>query len=177
MHRFAGHLEQIVEESPKSKKCRKIMKSVCRFGDAAMDRAYAIPGGSRLPARVLAEIAGVYCNLGKANGFILLFLYVVRVDLYSGNVIFGLTILFVAIIQALHINDALGNLIPLAFSNLGEIVSLSPPGWEPANDSLKYLCGFVEAIIWSHVVIHDFQQKQVFVPHKEMKSKVLHNWS
>jgi hypothetical protein len=179
VHRFADRLEMIVGESNKSKEGRKILRSFCRFGDMATDRAYAIPGGSRSPARVLAEVAGVYCNLGKGTGFFMLFSYMVGIDLYSNLLIFGVTVFFAAVVQALHINDALGNLIPLAFSNsvhLGEIISLSRPGRTP-GDHPKALCGFVESITWSHVVIRDFQRKQVFVPHREMETKVLHNWS
>jgi small-conductance mechanosensitive channel len=180
IHRFADRRERIETESKTSKQERNIMRSFCRFGDMATDRAYATPGGSRSPARVLAEVAGVYCNLGKGIGFAMLLFYMVGINLYSNLIIFGGTVFVAAVLQALHINDALGNLIPLAFSNsvhLGEIVSLSRPGGAPADYPQQALCGFVEAITWNHVVIRDFQRKQVFVPHREMKTTVLHNWS
>lgn len=110
----------------------------------------------------------------------LLFLYMVGVDLYSSLVIFGVTVLFAAIIQALHINEAMSNLIPLAISNaihIGEIVAVTRAGFKPGHDPENTHVGFVEGVTWSHVVIRDLSRKQIFVPHQELQTKILSNWS
>lgn len=179
VHNFADKAEAIVAASPKSATWKGFMFDMAKFQDPVTDKAYAIPGGSRSPARVLAEIVGVYCTIGKCAGFFFLFLFMVGVDLYSSLVTFGLSALFLSVISSLHINDALANLLPLAVSNafhMGEIVALSN-GASTANDPTAALTGFVEGITWSHVVLRDFNRKQVFVPHKEMTSMSIYNWS
>lgn len=110
----------------------------------------------------------------------LLFLYMVGVNLYSSLVIFGVTVLFAAIIQALHINEAMSNLIPLAISNaihIGEIVAVTRAGFKPGHDPENTHVGFVEGVTWSHVVIRDLSRKQIFVPHQELQTKILSNLS
>ncbi|GFH59634.1 predicted protein [Chaetoceros tenuissimus] len=113
VHSFADQIEKILRESPESEEWKNKMKKASKFGNKKIDAGDSILGGSRSPSRVLAEVTGVYCNLGKALGFMLLFLYMVGVNLYSSLVIFRVTVLFAAIIQALHINEAMSNLIPL----------------------------------------------------------------
>jgi small-conductance mechanosensitive channel len=180
---LADRLESIATSNPASSKMKGFMKNMARFRNPEkpiLDKAYAIPGGTRSPARVLVEVAGVYGNLAKIAGFILLFLYMVGVDLYSTLVIVGVTALFASLLQALSINEAFSNLIPLALSNsvhIGEIVGIAGTGASPANKPDEALVGFVEAITWSHVVIRDFKRNQVFVPHHEMEKLTLYNWS
>ena len=59
---------------------------------------------------------------------------------------------------------------------MGEIVSLSSSS-APADNPSHTLTGFVEGLTWSHVVIRDFDRKQVFVPHKNMTTMSIYNWS
>lgn len=61
-------VKRIAQENPESEEWKKKMKKASKFGDKKIDAAYSIPGGSRSPSRVLAEVTGVYCNLGKALG-------------------------------------------------------------------------------------------------------------
>lgn len=181
--KMADRLESIATSNPTSKQWKGFMKGMARFRDPEkpiLDQAYAIPGGTRSPARVLLEVAGVYGNLAKIFGFIFLFLFMVGVDLYSNLVIFGTTALYAAILRALNINEALSNLIPLALSNsvhIGEIVAIARTGLMPPNTPSEALVGFVEAVTWSHVVIRDFKRNQVFVPHHKMEDQTLWNWS
>ena len=77
-------------------------------------------------------------------------------------------------------NEAMGNLIPLALSNVfhvGEIISITSVGSKPGDDPLEALTGFVEAVTWSHVVVRDFRKKQVFLPHARMEQMMISNWS
>ncbi|CAB9504850.1 expressed unknown protein [Seminavis robusta] len=180
VQQFATKAETAVKAAKKTQKWKGFMKDMSHFGDKELDRAYAIPGGSRSPARVLADVIGVYATLGKAIGFVFLFLYMVGVDLYSSLVTLGVSVLFVGLIQSLHINDALSNLLPIAIGNafhLGEIVSVSSAGGAPGDNPSTCLTGFVEGITWSHVVIRDFKRKQVFIPHNEMTNMSIYNWS
>ena len=164
VHHFADNLEGIAEGCRKSKKWKKIMLDTSTFYDNKLDKSYSLPGGNRSPARVLAEVVGVYSTIGKGAGFVLLFLYIIGIDLYTNTVIIGLTAFLAALINALHINNALGNLLPLSLSNslhVGEIVSIYQTGGPPGDDPDSALTGFVEGITWSHVVIRDFRKKQV----------------
>lgn len=61
-------VNRIVRESPESEEWKNKMKKASKFGNKKIDAGYSIPGGSRSPSRVLAEVTGVYCNLGKALG-------------------------------------------------------------------------------------------------------------
>lgn len=61
-------VKRIVRESPESEEWKNKMKKASKFGNKKIDAGYSIPGGSRSPSRVLAEVTGVYCNLGKALG-------------------------------------------------------------------------------------------------------------
>ena len=47
------------------------------------------------------------------------------------------------------------------------------PGHNPENTHV----GFVEGVTWSHVVIRDLSRKQIFVPHQELQTKILSNWT
>jgi small-conductance mechanosensitive channel len=177
---YACQLETIPLGSPKTPKWEGIMKDFCRFGDKAIDKGYSIPGGSRSSALVLSEIFGVYINIGKLAGFITLALFFVGIDLYTNLFIIGISVFLTGLIAALRINDAIATVLPLAMSNtlhIGEIVSISRPGYTPSDNPEKHLVGFVEGITWSHTVIRDFRSKQTFVPHAELQKLVVANWS
>ena len=70
--KYTEKLELIARRYKKYKKVKDILKNfVCNhdFSDdsdgSSKDEAHAIPGGHRSPAQVLAEIVGIYCNIGK----------------------------------------------------------------------------------------------------------------
>jgi small-conductance mechanosensitive channel len=180
MHKYADKLESIANSTKQSDVFKSHMKCMSRFNDPSIDKGYAIPGGQRSPARVLAEVAGVYCSIAKVIGLALVFLYLIGVDVTSNIVIIGLSVVLSGLVSALHINAALYNLIPLALSNtfhVGEIISISRTGCKPGDTPVESLSGFVEGITWSSVVVRDFKRKQVFVPHKEMAETTIANWS
>lgn len=179
-HRHAEKMDSIAAKTSKSQKFKMIMREMAKFEKPELDRGYAIPGGSRSPARVLSEVVGVYCTIAKAAGMIVLFLYIIGIDLYKNLVIISLSLFLTGAVAALHINFALANLIPLALSNtfhIGEIISISQTGSAPGDNPAVALCGFVEGVTWSHVVIRDFRRKQVFVPHSEMQQMTISNWT
>lgn len=178
--RYADKLDTCAGQSEKSKKWLGIMKNFSRFHDYDIDSGYVIPGGSRSPARVLSEIVCVYCNIGKLMGVTLLVLFLVGVDMSSTLVIIGLTVVFTSMIFALHINEALGNVLPLAMSNafhVGEIVSIARTGFTPGDAPTTHLTGFVEGVTWGHVIIRDFRKKQVFIPHAGLDKMQIANWA
>ena len=39
------------------------------------------------------------------------------------------------------------------------------------------MCGFLEGVTWTHVVMRDFRRKQVFIRHDEFAKLTLQNWS
>ena len=70
--KYTEKLELIARRHKKYKKVKGILENfVCNhdFSDhsdgSSKDEAHAIPGGHRSPAQVLAEIVGIYCNIGK----------------------------------------------------------------------------------------------------------------
>ena len=117
LHSYADKLDLIAEQSVKTTKWCAIMKAFSRFGDFDVNSDYCIPGGSRSPARALAEVACTYVNIGKFAGFIMLLLFFIGIDLYSNLVIIGLTVFLTGSVSALHLNEAISNLFPLALSN------------------------------------------------------------
>lgn len=70
--KYTEKLELIARRYKKYKKVKGILKNfVCSHDfsndsdGSSKDEAHAIPGGHRSPAQVLAEIVGIYCNIGK----------------------------------------------------------------------------------------------------------------
>jgi len=180
LHLYADTVEQVAGSNPKSQKWKSIMAAFSDFHDDQLNKAYGVPGGSRSPARVLAEIFTIYTAIGKVGGFLILYLYLIGVNLFENLIIFGLMGLGATVITALHIQNGTVNLIPLALSNafhVGDIVSMSPTGSAPPDNPAAALAGFVEAVTMSHVVIRDFRKKQVFVPHSAMVNLMISNWT
>ena len=141
------------------------MTNFSKFHDIDLDCGYALPGGSRSAAWVLSEIIGLYCNIGKVAGIILVLLYFIGIDLTSSVVVVGFPVVVAGLIKILRINEALANVLPLAMSNvfhLGEIISVSRCGSKPGDNPSESLTGFVEGVTWGHVVVRDFHRKQVF---------------
>jgi len=109
---------------------------------------------------VLAEIVGIYCNIGKVFGGILVVLVFIGINLYSGLVALGLTALLAGVQQALHINQAFRNVLALVYSNaihVGEIISVGRAGFTPADNPASHVTGFVEGVTLTHIIIRDFK--------------------
>ena len=64
---FANRAKEIVQNSPNADAGRQWTRNMSEFRNDAIDKAHAVPGGSRLPAPVLAKVVGVHCTLGKAQ--------------------------------------------------------------------------------------------------------------
>ena len=157
---YAKRSDAIAAAHSKSQKWNSIMKQFRRSESSMSDEAYAIPGGHRSVARVLAEIIAIYCNMGKVLGGTLLLLYLLGVDLYSGLVALGLTVIFAGTCSALDINEAFKNVYALAISNalhVGEIISVVRAGFKPADNPGDFVVGFFEGCTWTHVIIRDFK--------------------
>ena len=157
---YAKRVDAIATANNQSQKWKSIMKSFSSCENEAKDEAYAIPGGHQSAARVLAEITGIYCNIGKILGATLLVFVFLGINLYSSLVALGLTVVFAGIVSALHINEAFKNVVSLVISNavhVGEIISIGRSGFKPADNPGEFVCGFVESFTWTHVIIRDFK--------------------
>ena len=169
-----------IAANKQSTKWKSIMKSFRSFDDAVKDKASAIPGGHRSPAQVLADIVGIYANIGKILSMTLALLFFLGIDLYSNSVAIGLTVIFAGLVTALHIQDATMNVISLSVSNavhVGDIISLGRPGFTPADNPGNHIAGFLEGVTWGHVIIRDFKRKQTFIRHDEFGKLVMQNWA
>ncbi|CAB9505470.1 expressed unknown protein [Seminavis robusta] len=184
-HGYADRVENILQNNQKLSKLRSIVSYSSSFQDLEVDVIHGIPGGihsrhPHSPARVLANVLGIYVLLGEFVGLFLLLLYFIGVDLYENIVVVGLSVLFTVVLTALHLGEAVGSLVPLVLSNsihVGEIISVTRPGFKPGNDPKEFITGFVEGITLGHVVVRDFTRKQVHIPHSEFRDLVLTNWS
>ena len=171
------------------------MKEFRKHDNLENDKAHAIPGGARhllriffsglvlfvisslvfccpffighrSPAQVLAEIVGIYCNIGKVFGGILVMLSFLGVNIYSTLITLGLTVLLAGVQSALHINEAFRNVMALVHSNaihVGEIISLGRAGSTPADNPGENVTGFVEGVTWTHIIIRDFKVRLMHV--------------
>jgi hypothetical protein len=177
---YAKKVDCIASNSKQSNKWKSIMKTFRSFDDPDSDTGSAIPGGHRSPAQVLADIVGIYANLGKVASMTILILFFFDIDLYANSVAIALTVIFAGVVTALHINDALTNAISLSVSNsihVGEIISLGRPGFNPPDNPGENVTGFLEGVTWGHVIIRDFKRKQVFIRHDEFVKLIVQNWS
>jgi small-conductance mechanosensitive channel len=129
---------------------------------------------------VLADIIGIYANIGKVASMVILLLFFLGVDLFTSSVVIVFTVTFAGAINALDLNHALINVISLSVSNsihVGEIISLGRPGFDPPNNPGEHVTGFLEGVTWGHVIIRDFKRKQVFIRHAEFGNLIVQNWS
>lgn len=147
----ARKIDAIAAKNAKSNKFKGIMKRFRSFDHLETDKGFAIPGGHRSAARVLAEIVGIYCNIAKALAVTMLLLFLIDINLYSSLVVLGLTVIFAGMISALHINEAFKNTLSIVISNavhVGEIISVGRTGFAPADNPKDNLTGFVEGFTW-----------------------------
>mmetsp|Transcript_40304 Transcript_40304/g.94706 ORF Transcript_40304/g.94706 Transcript_40304/m.94706 type:complete len:315 (-) Transcript_40304:222-1166(-) len=173
-------MDSIAADNKNSRKWFNRMKTYCTYEDEEKNRGYAIPGGNRSAPCVLAEIVGVYCNIGKMAGFVMLLIFYLSLDLSSSLIALVFTVVFAGVVHAFQLNEAFTNLLSLAMSNavhVGEIVSLSKGGGPPGDDPSAASTGFIEGFTWGHVIIRDFRRKQIFVGHDTFRKMTLHNWT
>ena len=176
---YSNKIDSIASNN-QSAKLKSIMKTFRSFHNEERDKASAIPGGHRSPVKVLSDVVGIYCNIGKVLSITMLILFFLDVDLYSNSVAIGLTVVFAGVITALHLKDALINVISLSISNsihIGDIVSIGRPGFLPPDNPSMNVTGFFEGVTWGHIIIRDFRRKQVFIRHDEFGKLTLQNWS
>ena len=147
--KYANKVDSIASNK-NSAEWKSIMKGFRSFDDLVKDRASAIPGGHRSPAQVLSDIVGIYANVGKALSMTLLLFFFLDIDLSSNTVAILLTVTFAGIIRALDIQDATKNVLSLSVSNavhVGDIISLTRPGFMPADNPSKHIAGKLKLII------------------------------
>ena len=180
LYKYANHTDTFVNKNSKSCKWKSIVEGFGSWYNPSIDKSYAYPGRSKSAAYTLVEVMGVYVIIGKVVGLLLLVLWLIGISLYQNIVILGISGLVAIITTALRVNNAVGNLLPLAMSNaihVGEIIAVTRTGFTPGDDPSIHLTGLVEGFTWSHIVVRDFRKKQVYLPHSELEQMTISNWS
>merc|ERR1712060_608251 len=88
-----------------------------------------------------------------------------------------LVLIFVPVLSFVHITYGLQNLLQIVLARpfyLGDIIAVRDPGARPGGPPMC-LTGFVENFTWSHIVIRDFECKQVWIHHRDFDKYVIHN--
>ena len=177
----SSHVKFTVKSKPISK-WRGIKEGFCTWGKGkeAQDHAYSMRTKGNSAVSVLSDMVGYLVFLCKLAGLTLLLLDFIGVDIYANIIFVVLSIGLAAAWSTCRLSDSVSALLPMALTcpfYVGEIISLSNPGDNPADKPTTSVTGFVEAITWTHVCLRDFKKKQVFIPLPEFQRLIVANWT